>query len=116
MIPLSHQKASHRADGIILWYYHVICVQKRKESNLSNMGLFEAEMSSDAFQLRGMSEIRLLPSLFAARIKIRDNPHSAFCAFGVILLSWMSFQEILEFLNFLLRHQNAFRICSFHQF
>ncbi|KAK1427808.1 hypothetical protein QVD17_16503 [Tagetes erecta] len=30
-IPLWHQKASHRADGIILWDYHVICIQQRKE-------------------------------------------------------------------------------------
>ncbi|XP_076899830.1 protein N-terminal glutamine amidohydrolase-like [Bidens hawaiensis] len=30
-IPLWHQKASHRADGIILWDYHVICIQRRKE-------------------------------------------------------------------------------------
>lgn len=26
-IPLWHQKASQRADGITLWDYHVICVQ-----------------------------------------------------------------------------------------
>lgn len=31
-IPLWHQKASHRADGVTLWDYHVICVQK-KENN-----------------------------------------------------------------------------------
>lgn len=30
-IPLWHQKASHRADGITLWDYHVICIQRRKE-------------------------------------------------------------------------------------
>ncbi|KAI3819941.1 hypothetical protein L1987_13794 [Smallanthus sonchifolius] len=30
-IPLWHQKASHRADGIILWDYHVICIQRKKE-------------------------------------------------------------------------------------
>ncbi|KZV36354.1 protein N-terminal glutamine amidohydrolase [Dorcoceras hygrometricum] len=36
-IPLWHQKASHRADGVILWDYHVICVQKRKESNLPHL-------------------------------------------------------------------------------
>ncbi|XP_022013004.1 protein N-terminal glutamine amidohydrolase isoform X3 [Helianthus annuus] len=30
-IPLWHQKASHRADGIILWDYHVICVQKKRK-------------------------------------------------------------------------------------
>ena len=28
-IPLWHQRASHRADGVILWDYHVICVQVR---------------------------------------------------------------------------------------
>ncbi|XP_019100724.1 PREDICTED: protein N-terminal glutamine amidohydrolase-like [Camelina sativa] len=26
-VPLWHQKASRRADGIVLWDYHVICVQ-----------------------------------------------------------------------------------------
>ncbi|XP_051150504.1 protein N-terminal glutamine amidohydrolase [Andrographis paniculata] len=36
-IPLWYQKASHRADGVILWDYHVICVQKRKESNLPHL-------------------------------------------------------------------------------
>ncbi|KAF5750220.1 protein N-terminal glutamine amidohydrolase-like [Tripterygium wilfordii] len=29
-IPLWHQKASQRADGIVLWDYHVICVQRKK--------------------------------------------------------------------------------------
>lgn len=29
-IPLWHQKASHRADGVILWDYHVICVQRKR--------------------------------------------------------------------------------------
>lgn len=37
---------------------------------MSNMGLFEAEMSSDAFQLLGMSEIGMLPSVFASRLFI----------------------------------------------
>lgn len=30
-IPLWHQKASHRADGVILWDYHVICVQIKRD-------------------------------------------------------------------------------------
>lgn len=34
---------------------------------MSNMGLFEAEMSSDAFQLLGMSEMGMLPAIFATR-------------------------------------------------
>ncbi|KAI8027696.1 putative polyamine transporter [Camellia lanceoleosa] len=69
---------------------------------LSNLGLFEAEMSSDAFQLLGMSEMGMLPSIFASRSKHGTPTISIVCsATGVIFLSWMSFQEILEFLNFL---------------
>ncbi|KAJ0452427.1 hypothetical protein HanRHA438_Chr15g0722021 [Helianthus annuus] len=36
-------------------------------SATSNLGLFEAKMSSDAFQLLGMSEMGMLPSVFASR-------------------------------------------------
>ncbi|KAI5682876.1 hypothetical protein M9H77_04104 [Catharanthus roseus] len=36
-IPLWNQKASQRADGVILWDYHVICIQKRKDENSSSM-------------------------------------------------------------------------------
>uniref|UniRef100_A0A2N9HJJ8 Amino acid permease/ SLC12A domain-containing protein n=1 Tax=Fagus sylvatica TaxID=28930 RepID=A0A2N9HJJ8_FAGSY len=69
---------------------------------MSNMGLFEAEMSGDSFQLLGMSEIGMLPAIFASRSKYGTPTISILCsASGVIFLSWMSFQEILEFLNFL---------------
>ncbi|KAK4800673.1 hypothetical protein SAY86_021160 [Trapa natans] len=68
----------------------------------SNMGLFEAEMSGDAFQLLGMSEMGMLPSIFSVRSKYGTPTISILSsATGVICLSWMSFQEILEFLNFL---------------
>ncbi|XP_062022270.1 probable polyamine transporter At3g19553 [Rosa rugosa] len=71
-------------------------------SAMSNLGLFEAEMSSDAFQLLGMSEMGMLPAIFASRSKYGTPTISILCsATGVIFLSWMSFQEILEFLNFL---------------
>ncbi|MBA0698172.1 hypothetical protein Goari_021677 [Gossypium aridum] len=69
---------------------------------MSNLGLFEAEMSADAFQLLGMSEMGMLPAIFASRSKYGTPTFSILCsATGVIFLSWMSFQEILEFLNFL---------------
>ncbi|XP_057494592.1 probable polyamine transporter At3g19553 [Actinidia eriantha] len=69
---------------------------------MSNLGLFEAEMSSDAFQLLGMSEIGMLPAIFASRSKYGTPTISILCsATGVVFLSGMSFQEILEFLNFL---------------
>ncbi|KAG7017588.1 Protein N-terminal glutamine amidohydrolase [Cucurbita argyrosperma subsp. argyrosperma] len=31
VIPLWHQKASKREDGLVLWDYHVICVQRKTE-------------------------------------------------------------------------------------
>lgn len=69
---------------------------------LSNMGLFEAEMSSDAFQLLGMGERGMLPQVFAIRSKYGTPVLGILCsATGVILLSWMSFQEIVEVLNYL---------------
>ncbi|KAL7119093.1 hypothetical protein ACP275_02G041900 [Erythranthe tilingii] len=81
---------------------------------LSNMGLFEAEMSSDAFQLLGMSEIGMLPSIFASRSKYGTPTFSILCsATGVIFLSWMSFQEILEFLNFLYAIGMLFEFAAF---
>ncbi|KAL0365291.1 UNVERIFIED_CONTAM: putative polyamine transporter [Sesamum angustifolium] len=42
-------------------------------SALSNMGMFEAEMSSDAYQLMGMSEIGMLPSIFASSLHQTKN-------------------------------------------
>lgn len=30
-VPLWHQKASTRADGVVLWDYHVICVERKRE-------------------------------------------------------------------------------------
>ncbi|WVZ10881.1 hypothetical protein V8G54_015411 [Vigna mungo] len=69
---------------------------------MSNLGLFQAEMSSDAFQLQGMSKMGMLPALFASRSKYGTPTVSIlFSATGVIFLSWMSFQEIIESLNFL---------------
>ncbi|KAG6428737.1 hypothetical protein SASPL_112994 [Salvia splendens] len=81
---------------------------------LSNMGLFEAEMSSDAYQLLGMSQIGMLPSVFSIRSKYGTPTFSILCsASGVIFLSWMSFQEILEFLNFLYAIGMLFEFAAF---
>ncbi|CAN6352137.1 unnamed protein product [Urochloa humidicola] len=69
---------------------------------MSNMGLFEAEMSSDSFQLLGMAEMGMIPAIFARRSRHGTPTFSILCsATGVVMLSFMSFQEIIEFLNFL---------------
>jgi amino acid transporter len=71
-------------------------------SALSNMGLFVAEMSSDSFQLLGMAERGMLPEFFAKRSRYGTPLVGIlFSASGVILLSWLSFQEIVAAENFL---------------
>lgn len=63
---------------------------------VSNMGMFVAEMSSDSFQLLGMAEQGMLPEFFTKRSKY-GTPLTGilFSASGVVLLSWLSFQEIV---------------------
>ncbi|XP_049415497.1 probable polyamine transporter At1g31830 [Solanum stenotomum] len=68
----------------------------------SNMGMFVAEMSSDSFQLLGMAERGLLPEFFSKRSRCGTPLFGIlFSASGVILLSWLSFQEIVAAENFL---------------
>ncbi|XP_015083264.1 probable polyamine transporter At1g31830 [Solanum pennellii] len=68
----------------------------------SNMGMFVAEMSSDSFQLLGMAERGLLPEFFSKRSRYGTPLFGIlFSASGVILLSWLSFQEIVAAENFL---------------
>ena len=71
-------------------------------SALSNMGMFVAEMSSDSFQLLGMAERGMLPSIFSKRSRY-GTPVAGilFSASGVVLLSCLSFQEIVAAENFL---------------
>ncbi|WRX13498.1 Amino acid/polyamine transporter I - like 7, partial [Theobroma cacao] len=69
---------------------------------LSNMGMFLAEMSSDSFQLEGMATRGMLPEFFAKRSRYGTPLVGIlFSASGVLLLSWLSFQEIVAAENFL---------------
>ncbi|KAK6947310.1 Amino acid/polyamine transporter I [Dillenia turbinata] len=69
---------------------------------MSNMGMFVAEMSSDSFQLLGMAERGMLPEFFAKRSRYGTPLIGIlFSASGVLLLSWLSFQEIVAAENFL---------------
>ncbi|KAL8162952.1 hypothetical protein V2J09_014441 [Rumex salicifolius] len=66
-VPLWHQKASRRTDGVVLWDYHVICIQKKKDgsphlvwdldSNLPfpcQLDVYVAETIRPSFQLFSM--------------------------------------------------------------
>ncbi|XP_010541175.1 PREDICTED: probable polyamine transporter At1g31830 [Tarenaya hassleriana] len=68
----------------------------------SNMGMFLAEMSSDSFQLLGMAETGMIPEFFGRRSR-HGTPlmGNMLSASGVILLSWLSFQEIVAVENLL---------------
>ncbi|XP_042000506.1 probable polyamine transporter At1g31830 isoform X1 [Salvia splendens] len=69
---------------------------------VSNMGMFVAEMSGDSFQLLGMAERGMLPEVFAKRSRYGTPVVGIlFSASGVVLLSWLSFQEIVAAENFL---------------
>ncbi|KAL9858320.1 putative polyamine transporter [Arabidopsis thaliana] len=68
----------------------------------SNMGMFLAEMSSDSFQLLGMAELGMLPDIFAKRSSYGTPLLGIlFSASGVLLLSGLSFQEIVAAENLL---------------
>lgn len=69
---------------------------------VSNMGMFEAEMSSDSFQLLGMAKRGMLPKFFARR-SAHETPTFGILASasGVLLLSSLSFKEIIAAENYL---------------
>ncbi|KAK2991284.1 hypothetical protein RJ640_024549 [Escallonia rubra] len=69
---------------------------------MSTMGMFMTEISSDSFQLLGMAERGMLPEFFAKRSRY-GTPLAGilFSASGVLLLSCMSFLEIVAAENFL---------------
>jgi amino acid transporter len=69
---------------------------------LSNMGNFLTEMSTDSYQLLGMAERGMLPEFFAKRSRYGTPLIGIlFSALGVILLSWMSFHEIMAADNYI---------------
>lgn len=68
----------------------------------SNIGMFEAEMSSDSYQLLGMAQRGMLPKTLAQRSE-HGTPTFAIVlsSLGVVLLAALSFEQVLELLNFL---------------
>ncbi|CAH2053798.1 unnamed protein product [Thlaspi arvense] len=70
---------------------------------LSSIGLFEAQLSSSAYQLEGMAELGFLPKFFGVRSKWFNTPWlgiliSALMSIG---LSYLDFTDIISSANFL---------------
>jgi len=70
-------------------------------AGISNLALFEAEMSRDAFQLMGMANRGLFPKIFSTQSKY-DTPTYGIMlgTFFVILMSVADFTALVEMLNF----------------
>jgi len=69
-------------------------------AGISNLALFEAEMSSDAFQLMGMAERGYLPKIFQSRSKFgTPTAGIVFNTLVVVAFCTADFGQLLELLN-----------------
>ncbi|XP_057781107.1 probable polyamine transporter At3g13620 [Salvia miltiorrhiza] len=70
---------------------------------LSAIGLFEAQLSSSAYQVLGMADLAFLPQFFGARSKWFGTPWVGIVASTAIALgvSFMSYTDIVSSANFL---------------
>ncbi|KAL6275163.1 hypothetical protein ACE6H2_018764 [Prunus campanulata] len=70
---------------------------------LSIIGLFEAQLSSCAYQLLGMADLGILPMIFGARSKWFNTPWLGILISTVIALSvsYLDFTDIISSANFL---------------
>ena len=70
-------------------------------AGISNLALFEAEMSADAWQLMGMAERGYLPKVLAARSKFNTPKYGITIGLLVVIaMSVADFSQLVEMLNF----------------
>ncbi|TKY56286.1 polyamine transporter [Spatholobus suberectus] len=82
---------------------------------LSTIGLFEAQLSSSAYQVLGMAEIGILPRLFGARSKWFNTPWLGIVGSTLITIgvSYMGFTDIISSANFLYSLSMLLEFASF---
>ncbi|XP_027368394.1 probable polyamine transporter At3g13620 [Abrus precatorius] len=70
---------------------------------LSTIGLYEAQLSSNAYQLLGMAEIGILPKFFGVRSKWFNTPWLGILVSTLITIgvSYMNLKDIISSANFL---------------
>lgn len=69
-------------------------------ATVCNIGCFEAEMSTDSWQVAGMADRGILPQCFGHRSRYgTPTVGILMSASGVLCLSWMSFSEVIDMLN-----------------
>jgi len=68
---------------------------------VSNIALFEAEMSGDAYQLLGMADRGMIPKLFARRSRFGTPSNGILLnTIVIIIMSMADFEQLVEMLNF----------------
>jgi amino acid transporter len=70
-------------------------------AGVSNIALFQAELSADAFQLMGMAERGFVPKLFASRSRHGTPTYGIILGVSVIIaMGSFNLEELIEMLNF----------------
>lgn len=68
---------------------------------ISNIALFQAEMSGDAYQLMGMADRGLIPKLFTRRSRFGTPTNGIILGtFVIVAVSVADFDQLVEMLNF----------------
>lgn len=71
---------------------------------LSSVGMFEAQLSSGAYQLLGMADLGLLPPVFTRRAAVFRTPWVAIAVSGAVTLavsSFLDFDDVVATANLL---------------
>jgi amino acid transporter len=81
---------------------------------VTNIGMFEAEMSSDAWQVAGMADRGILPKCLGKRNAYGAPTYGVLLsATGVVCLGWLSFSEVVDMLNLLFCYGQVIEFCAF---
>jgi amino acid transporter len=70
-------------------------------AGISNIAMFQAELSGDAFQIMGMAEHGYLPKIFATRSRHGTPTYGILlCTLVIICMTVASLDKLIEMLNF----------------
>eukprot|EP00605_Chrysophyceae_sp_TOSAG23-4_P001384 GSChrysophyteH1.ASY1.ANO1.1504.1 assembled CDS len=71
-------------------------------SSMTNIGMFEAEMSSDAWQVCGMAERGIIPKRFSDRNAYGTPKYGVLVSLvGVLAVTTLEFEKVIDLLNLL---------------
>lgn len=101
---------AHQLGGPLLALWVVVAAA------VSNVGLFLAEMNSDAYQMLGMAECGLLPACLARKSKEHGTPVTAITVSAAVIMVMSvscSFDELITMINWLYSLAIAFEIAAF---